>query len=313
MSETRPLSALSVRGAARLPWAVVLGLLLVAGGCQQVPAEHVRLYAETTSQTRAAGGIVLDQIAPIVGATAAGTDTQDCGPDPTTRIPRCFNLQLVAGAGPAGRADPPSVAVHRVALDLVAAYAQILADLAEGRSAAEVQRQIGLAADIAGSLVTLTGVGAPVGAAIPVLLPQIQALATRLETARAGAVIRQSLIADRDTIKAVLKGLENETPGIYEVFKAKSKLDLLAAARNRDQAAVEAVVDRAGRFHAALDAYVRLLRTASAAIDTLAREAQQAGRPSAESVQAALKQAIEARAEALALFNTVRQLEGTRR
>jgi len=194
----------------------------------------------------------------------------------------------------------------------VAAYARILSDLAEGKSTADVQASIGVAATLAGSLVTLTGVGAPAGAAVTLLAPQIQVLAGRLEAQRAGQVIRQSLIADRETIQAVLKALEDSTPSMYEIYKTKRQIDRVTALETRDRAAANAAIDDIKRFHTALEAYVRLLRTTSATLDTLARDAQQAARPSLQSAQVALKQAIDARAEAQVLLNTVRQLDGPR-
>src|SRR5262249_52742360 len=126
-------------------------------------------------------------------------------------------------------------------------------------------------------------------------------------------VVRQTLIADRETIKALLKALEDETPRIYEIYRLKRELDLLAAARVRDRAAVDAVLADIKNFYAALDAYVRLLRASSAALDVLARDAQQTVPPNPQAVQAALRQAIDARAEAQMLWNTVRQLDTARR
>jgi hypothetical protein len=290
---------------------ILLLLLTLAPACTPVPVEHVQLYADTAAQTRAAGGMVLDRVAPIVAAQGTGQPAGDCAADAQSGIPRCLDLRQITGNG-ASRSDPPSVAVQRTALDLVAAYARIMADLAEGKSSADLQAKIGVAATAAGALVALTGVGAPIGAALPLLAPQVQALAGRLEAQRAGQVVRQSLIADRETIQAVLKALEDSTPDMYEIYKAKRQLDRLAALEARDRPAANAAVEDIKRFHAALEAYVRLLRTTSSALDTLARDAQQASRPSLQGVQTTLKQAIDARAEAQVLLNTVRQLESTR-
>jgi uncharacterized protein YukE len=290
----------------------VLAVFLVAAACAPPPpVEHVQLYADTAQQTRTAGGLVLDRIAPIVAAQDNAQPAKDCGPDGQSGIPRCFDLLRISGNG-AGRSDPPSIAVQRTALDLVAAYSRILADLAEGKSSADLQSDIGIAAAVAGTLVTLTGVGAPIGAALPLLVPQIQAMAGRLEAQRAGQVVRQSLIADRETIQAVLKALEDSTPQMYDIYKAKRQLDRLAALEARDRPAATAAVDDIKKFYAALEAYVRLLRTTSATLDTLANDAQQPVKVTAQSVQGTLNRAIEARAEALMLLNTVRQLDGPR-
>lgn len=282
--------------------------VLLAAACTPLPSEHVQLYADTAEQTRTAGGVVLDRIAPIV-ATHDGAQLPDCGPEGKSGIPRCLDLRGITGNG-ASRFDPPSITVQRTALDLVAAYARILADLARGKSTAELQAGIGIAATLAGSLMSLTGVGAPAGAALTVLAPQLQALAGRLETQRAGQVVRQSLIADREIIQAVLRALEDLTPQMYDIYKAKRQLDRLAALEARDRPAATAAVDDIKRFHAALEAYVRLLRATSATLDALAKDAQQSARPSPQAVQAALKQATDARAEAQDLLNTVRQLQG---
>lgn len=310
MRGTRPIS---LRWAATA--ASVLAALLLAGACAPPPpAAQMQLYADTAQQTRTAGGMVLDRIAPIIAQQGSAQPERDCGPDERSGIPRCFDLlQVSAGDGASGRADPPAVAIHRTALDLVAAYARILADLAEGKSAADIQTNIGAAVAIAGTLATLatlTGVAAPVGVALAALTPQIQALAGRLEAARAGQLVRQSIIADKETIQAVLKALEDGTPAMYDIYKNKRQLDRKAALEAFDRNAANAAVEDIKRFHAALEAYVRLLRATSAALDTLARDAQQPVQLNAQSAQAALKQAIDARAEALVLLNTVHQLGG---
>jgi hypothetical protein len=198
-------------------------------------------------------------------------------------------------------------------LDLVAAYAVVLADLAEGKSVPQLQAQIGVAADIASALLGLTGVGAPGALAVQALKPQLQGLAGQLAAARSGQIVRQALISDRETIKALLKALEDETPKIYDIYSTKRKLDLLAALRARDKAAADAVISDIKAFYAALEAYVRLLRASAAALDVLARDAQQTVPPNPQAVQAALYQAIDARAEAQVLWNTIRQLDPGRR
>lgn len=306
----RGIRPISLRWAATA--ASFLAALQLAGACTPpLPAAQVQLYADTAQQTRTAGGMVLDRVAPIVALKGSTQPEKDCGPDERSGIPRCFDLQQVsAGDGASGRADPPVVAIHRTALDLVAAYARILADLAEGKSAADIQINVGAAAAIAGTLATLTGVAAPVGVALAALTPQIQALAGRLEVARAGQLVRQSIVADKDTIQAVLKALEDGTPAMYDIYKNKRQLDRKAALEALDRNAANAAIEDIKRFHAALEAYVRLLRATSAALDTLARDAQQPAQLNAQSVQAALKQAIDARAETLVLLNTVRQLGG---
>jgi hypothetical protein len=291
------------------PLSMLLALLLAAACAAPPPSEHVQLYADTAQQTRTAGGVVLDRIAPIVATHDGAQSSTDCGPEGKSGIPRCLDLRGISGDG-ASRFDPPSIAVQRAALDLVAAYARILADLASGKSTAELQAGIGVAATLTGAVLALTGAGAPAGAALALLTPQLQALAGRLETQRAGEVVRQSLIADREVIQAVLRALEDLTPQMYDIYKAKRQLDRLAALEARDRDAANAVVDDIKRFHTALEAYVRLLRATSATLDTLAKDAQQSARPSPQAVQAALKQATDARAQAQLLLNTVRQLDG---
>jgi hypothetical protein len=305
----RPMPAADAWVRASAVWTVLALSFLAA--CNPPPVEQARLYADTTSKTRDAGGLILDRISPIIAGATDGS-AQDCGPDAATGIPRCFDQHLVAGSS-GTKSDPPEVAIHRLALDLTAAYAELLAVVAEGRSTAEVQTQAGVAADIASTLLGITGVGAPAAVAIAALKPQLQALAGQLEAARAGQIVRQAVTSDKETIKALLKALEDETPKIYQIYLKKRQLDLLAAARARDRAAVDAVTTDLKAFHAALDAYVRLLRASAAALDVLAREVQQPTRASPQAVQTALKQAIEARAEAQVLWNTIRQLDPSRR
>lgn len=299
-------------GRTSVAWLLLAFAFVSACTTVAVPVEHTRLYAESTAKTRDAGGLVLDRISPIVAGVADSSAVEECGPDPGTSIPRCFNQNLVA-ASTVGSSDPPAVAASRLALDLVAAYAAVLADLAEGRSGPELQAEIGTAADSAGALVAVTSGGVPASTAVQALSPQVQTLSGRLEAARAGQIVRQAIVADRDTIKALLKALEAETPRIYEIYSTKRKLDLLAAARAKDRVAADAIINDIKAFHTALDAYVRLLRASAAALDILARDVQQAAPSSPQAAQASLRQAIDARVEAQVLWNTVRQADSNRR
>src|SRR5262245_10582851 len=93
---------------------LVLALAVLAACTTAPPIEQARFYAETTAKTRDAGDLILDRISPIVAGATDGSTPQDCGPDPGTGIPRCFNQNLVA-AGAGGSSDPPAVAANRLA------------------------------------------------------------------------------------------------------------------------------------------------------------------------------------------------------
>jgi hypothetical protein len=306
----RPISPIG-----RLSVSIVF-LFLSLAACVPVPIEHIKLYADTAAQTRTAGNALLDRISPIVAATKEAPSTKNCGPNPQTGIPRCFDQTLVVGEV-SGRLDPPSVAVDRLALELVAVYAAILADLAEGKSADEVRARVedvaNVAIALAGPLAAATGVGLPVAAGLQVLAPQVKELARKLEAVRAGQIVRQSLIADRTTIKAILAALEDETPTLYRIYMDKRSRDRNDALLAENRVAANEIADDIKQFHAALAAYVRLLRAVAKSLDTLARDAEQSTRPSAQAVQTAVKQAIDARAEAQSLLNAIGQLGGAPR
>ena len=269
---------------------MLLGVLLAAACAQPAPVEHVQLYADAAAQTKTAGNLLLDRISPIIASQDTAQSAARLRTGRPSRVSRDASTCAITGNG-AGRSDPPSIATQRTALDLVAAYARILADLAEGKSTANLQAKIGTAATTAGVLATLPGVGAPMGASVPLLVPQVQALAGRLEAQRAGQVVRQSLIADRETIQAVLKALEETRPPCTRSTRPSvSSTGWPRSLRATGRQPMPLSTNQA--VHAALEAYVQLLRRPRQRSKP-SRASPAGATADLQAVKCALKQAIE--------------------
>jgi hypothetical protein len=280
-----------------------------------ISVEELRLYTEAFHETRAAGHILLDKIAPIIAAVALPgpgeqPDPSDCRVD-RHGAPKCFDPRLAVAEAPSS--DPQPIAVRRAALELISAYNGMLIELANGREPRELQSRLGEVVELAGTVLVLTG-GAAAG--LPALVPPVVAglnkLTERLGTARAAAVTRQDILDNRDTIKALLAQLKEDTPKLYEIYRLKRLDDRREAlSQNRTELA-EAASNDLRQFHASVAAYFVLIGRTAEALDTLAVAASDSAAHNSHGSSGIFRGALDLRRDAKAFWDRIRRV-GDRR
>ncbi|MEM6677982.1 MAG: hypothetical protein AAF675_08925 [Pseudomonadota bacterium] len=127
-------------------------VLATAVGCAQIPPKELSLYAESYETARVAGDLLLDELAPVIDGERA-----DCDIDPATGFRPCFDLAVALGPTYLRRNEPVDLRIRRTALSTIAAYNQLLVDLAEGRSAAILGARLEEFGDLAGAFTALAG------------------------------------------------------------------------------------------------------------------------------------------------------------
>jgi hypothetical protein len=279
-----------------------------------ISVEELRLYTDALHETRAAGHILLDKVAPIIAATALpGPEEQanesDCSVD-RHGAPKCFDPRRAVAE--AGSSDPPPIAVRRAALELIAAYNGMLIELANGREPRELQSRVGEVVQLARTILVLTGGAAGLPALVPPVAAALGKLTERLGTVRAATVTRQEILGHRDTIKALLEQLKEDTPKLYEIYRLKG-LDNRREALSRNNAEVaEAVSNDLRQFHASLAVYFVLIGRTSEAFDTLALAAADPAAHNPLSISALFRGAVDLRRDAKTFWDNIRRV-GDRR
>jgi hypothetical protein len=296
----------------RVPSVACVSIILLGAG--PVPVEELRLYAEGFAETRAAGHILLDKVAPIVAGvpTAQGeqADQGDCSVD-RHGAPKCFDPRLAFTE--ARSTDPTSIAVRRAALDLIATYNGMLIELANGREPHELGSRLGEVAELAGTILVLTGGAAGLPALVPPVAAGLNKLVERLGSARTAAVTRQEIVENRDTIKALLAQLKEDTPKLYEIYRLKRLDDRREALAENKVELAEAVSNDLRQFHAGLAAYFVLIGRTSEALDTLALAATGPATENPRSSGSALRDALDLRRDAKAFWDNIRKVGDRRR
>lgn len=291
---------------------LVASLSVLLSGAS-IPVDELRLYAESFQETRAAGHILLDKIQPIIAAvplpsTADGgsTEASECSVD-RHGAPSCFAPHLVLAEARAS--DPPSIAVRRTALDLIAAYNGILIDLSSGREPREMRSRFDEVGQFANTILTLTGVA---GGGLPALLPPVLAslrrVTDRARDTRTTALTRQEILENRDTVKALLLHLQQDVPKLYEIYRLKRLDDRREALTAKNEALAESVSNDLRQFHASLRIYFVLLGRSGDALDTLALAASKPAAAKPQNLTWALGEALNLRREAGAFWEAIRKV-----
>jgi hypothetical protein len=289
-----------------------LSVLLAGAG---VPLQELRLYADAFQDTRAAGHILLDKIQPIIAATPVQVPAADQAQSPQSNdcsidrhgAPSCFAPYLPLPEDRA--ADPPSIVMRRVALDLIAAYNSILIDIASGRDPREIRPRFEEVAQFAGTILTLTGAGSGMVALLPPVSAGLQRLSERYRGARNAALTRQEILDNREVVKALLGQLQQDVPKLYEIYRLKRLDDRREALSANNEPQAQAVSQDLRRFHASLAAYFILLAKTADALDLLAAAA--ADKPAAASAPNPadlLRNAMMLRRDASHFWDTVRKV-----
>lgn len=278
-------------------------------GCVTFPTEDARTFAGAFQEARHAGDALLDKVSPIAVEIEERAGIRSpavvCRED-FTGTPKCFALPTVGG----GRLEPRDIAVRRIALDLITAYNEVLLDLAEGKSAAEVRTRLAGLAELASSALGLLGVANPAVAALPALQGPFLDLVTRFERARVNVVARQAVVRGRQPIKGILAGLRQDAPILYEIYRADRLKDAVDARARGDATEANAIVEDIKQFHASIAAYVALLDSTSEALEALAEAAEAGGQLSVANLRTTIQEAIEIRERSNAFWTAIRQVRG---
>lgn len=266
-------------------------VFLLLASCARIPAQELTAYTEAFDKAETAGGLMLDEVAPLVPRRGpAAAPRESCAVDPARGFRPCFSVDEALGRTPA-RDDPPDIALRRVALGLVADYNRLVADLAAGASAEALRVRIDRLAGLATAAAALApSAGPAVAAGVGLAAGPFAALAETLEAARAENAAARSLLSAEPEIREIMALLRDDAPALYEIYiadvvadRGDLKIALTEARINGDAAeiarltaALEALDDpasaanRALRFEEALTGYVRLLDRADAALAALA-------------------------------------------
>lgn len=278
--------------------------------CARAPAPELLTYTQSFEEARAAGGALLDELAPLVPA-AAGDGPDACAPDPVTGFRPCFTPALALGAATPDAA--PEIALRRAALDAIAGYNRLLGDMAAGGSATALGARIDALTQVASAATALLDASA--APATAVLIAPIRDLGVKVERMRAQSVAADAVLAAEPDIRALIRLMIADTPALYGLYVA----DIINARGDARIAAARAAItgevvqtpdhaEKARRFEAALIAYVRLLDQADRALSTLTAAIRA---PAADPVAMAamvVEQATEARVLAAQFHAEIRAL-----
>jgi hypothetical protein len=297
----------------------VVCITLLVSGASPAPLEELRLYAEAFQETRAAGHILLDRVAPIIAAVQvpnrvdesnAAPPVNDCSVD-RHGAPRCFDARLAIAE--ARSSEPAPIAVRRAALELISTYNGILIELASGRQPQELQSRLGEVVELAGTILVLTGGAAGLAPLVPPVAAGLNKLTEQLGAARAAAISRQEILDNRDTVKALLVQLQDDIPKLYEIYRLKRLDDRRQALNAKNNDLAEAASSDIRQFHTSLAAYFVLIGRTSETLETLASAAGEPGAPNLQRVSRFFRSAFDLRRDAKTFWESIRRVGETRR
>lgn len=191
-----------------------------------------------------------------------------------------------------------------MALELVTEYTLALVEVAEGKSADDLQSNVGQITELATGLISLVGVpipgltsltSGPGGAALNGLLGQLSAI-------QANAKIRQSLIAERATVAELVDVLIEDTSVMYQLYFNHRKLRVLKGLGSEPEE-----MTAAANYHKSLTAYVLILKQAKKAHERLA-EATRRPVTSIGDLRVVMEQAINLKRSAQEFWNVIREV-----
>lgn len=211
-----------------LIFALLSGCFLVAGAnCSQVPVEALHGYTDAFSQAREAGRRVYEAAGPAFALSdvepAAGTEANGA-----VMVPTLFPETLDRRARATDDGFDPDVQARIAAMDTVAAYNEVMMQLASGATAEEVRGGVGRFADSALRLADLAGAAFP-GAGV--IVDAAKGLAAVAERARAQSEARRALLEGAPLIDAILKELDADIDRLYAVQRAYYQAEISGAAR----------------------------------------------------------------------------------
>lgn len=279
---------------------VALVVLLIASGCISVPEQDLAAYRSAYAEAQSAGDLLYDEISALIarrGKTAGGSCPTANG------VPSCFEPASVASGGRS--LEDPAIQARRAALDIIATYNIAIAELAEGKSAEALERNVGELTGLARDLASLASIGGGLPAFLTgPALGSLGAMAERLDLARARAAVRQSLLAERATIEALIDELIADTPRMYDIYLI-GQGDI--ASNETTPEGVRREFGKIAKYHESLAAYVRLLRQTKESLGRLVASLSVRGNGVAEA-RTLIRETTELRRLAEDFWNTVRDV-----
>lgn len=184
--------------------------------CAVLPVAELTTYSEAYASAKTAGDLILDEVAAVFPQSDDPKAGPRCDVNPATGFRPCFSVAQALGDGRGGPAEPVDIRVRRLALEVIAAYNQMLVDVAEGRSAKVVNSRIDALSEFAAALTGLApGVTSTV-AAIP--FDAVKSIVTRLENARATNAAARSVVEAAPDVRRLLRFMINDTPALYRLY-----------------------------------------------------------------------------------------------
>jgi hypothetical protein len=171
-----------------------------------------------------------------------------------------------------------------------------------------MQTRLGEVVQFASTILTLSGVGSGLPALIPPVTASLQKFTDGIRTSRAGSLTRQEILANRDTVKGLLRQLRDDAPKLYEIYRLKRLDDRREALATKNEALAGGVSRDLRQFHASLALYVALIDKTVDAVDALAAaaEAPTSGKP--PGITSLFREAMELRRDANTLWDSVRKV-----
>ncbi|ACS61308.1 hypothetical protein Rleg_6568 (plasmid) [Rhizobium leguminosarum bv. trifolii WSM1325] len=277
----------------------LLSLIALAACATRIQPEDLKSLNTSFAEAQKAGDLLYDETAKVI-ASRAKQGKDSCGTD-AAGVPTCFNPQAIGG----GRNEDPSVAVRRLALQLLTEYSLALVELSEGKSADELKSSINDIAAAASGIVAIAGVTTGVLPAVfgGPIVSSLSDLAGDLERARSAEAIRRSLLQQRETIAQLIDALIADTPQMYKIYYLSQQLAVLKASG----AEITAMRQNTTAYHDSLAAYVALLRQAKVTHTRLATVARTPSNTPAD-FRMMVEEAANIQAKADTFWDAVRKL-----
>jgi hypothetical protein len=193
----------------------LLVLVLALAGCARIPVEVLHAYGSSFEQARAVSADLIDDHAHAITVEAERSRAQANPETEDGHFPDAFDPQEALRA--ASGEEVPAIAERRRALEVIAAWNEVLLGLAEGRSVAEVGARTRAFGDRVQELLAIAGVAVQPFAG-PVI-GGLEAVLGLVEEARTRAEFRRVVQEGHEPVDTLLGALIDDTPHLYEARK----------------------------------------------------------------------------------------------
>jgi len=200
----------------------VIGALFLTvwvAGCVVLPAQELTTFSDSLNGAKTAGDLILDEVAhAFPDSERSDKQLKSCAANKYGYRP-CFRVDLALGSDSARASEPVDIKVRRLALEVIAAYAQMLADVAEGRSVKIVTARIDQLAELTTAVIGLVPQATYLAGDLPIAA--IKGIVTKLETARSQSVAARSIVVVEKDIRSLIQLMINDTPALYALYVAQ--------------------------------------------------------------------------------------------